>query len=72
VFENRDLRRIFVLKRDKITGKRRNLHKEELHNLYASPNIIRQIISRRLRWRGMWHAWQCTRFWWENPKEVDY
>jgi hypothetical protein len=52
VFENRVLRRIFGPKRDEVTGKWRKLHREELHNLYISPNIIRQIKSRRMRWAG--------------------
>jgi hypothetical protein len=43
VFENRVLRRIFGPKRDEVTGYWRKLHKEELHNLYSSPNIIRMI-----------------------------
>jgi hypothetical protein len=49
VFENRVLRRIFGPKRDEVTGEWKKLHNEELHNLYSSPNIIRQIISRRMR-----------------------
>jgi hypothetical protein len=52
VFENRALRRIFGPKRDEVTGEWRKLHSEELHMLYSSPNIIRQIESRRLRWAG--------------------
>jgi hypothetical protein len=52
VFENRDLRRIFGPKRDDVTGDWRKLHNEELHNLYSSPNIIRMIKSRRMRWAG--------------------
>jgi hypothetical protein len=52
VFENRVLRRIFVLKRDEVTGEWRKLHNEELHNLYSSPDIIRQVKSRRMRWAG--------------------
>jgi hypothetical protein len=52
VFENRVLRRIFGPKRDEVTGKRRKLHNGELHNLYSSPDIIRQIKSRRMRWAG--------------------
>jgi hypothetical protein len=52
VFENRVLRRIFGPKRDEVTGEWRKLHNEELHNLYSSPNIIRQIKSRRMRWTG--------------------
>jgi hypothetical protein len=51
VFENRVLR-IFGPKRDEVTGEWRKLHNEELHNLYSSPDIIRQIKSRRLRWAG--------------------
>jgi hypothetical protein len=52
VFENRVLRRIFGPKKDEVTGERRKLHNEELHILYSSPNIIRQIRSRRTRWAG--------------------
>jgi hypothetical protein len=52
VFENRVLRRIFGPKSDEVTGEWRKLHNEELHNLYSSPNIIRQIKSRSLRWAG--------------------
>jgi hypothetical protein len=43
VFENRVLRRIFGLKRNKVTRNWRKLCNEELHNLYSSPNIIRTI-----------------------------
>jgi hypothetical protein len=50
VFENRVLRRIFGPNRDDVTGEWRKLHKEELHNLYSSPDIIRQSKSRRMRW----------------------
>jgi hypothetical protein len=50
VFENRLLRRIFGTKRDEVTGEWRKLHNEELHNLYSSPNIIRMIKSKRMRW----------------------
>jgi hypothetical protein len=38
--------------KDEETGKWRKLHSEELHILYSSPNIIRQIKSRRMRWAG--------------------
>jgi hypothetical protein len=52
VFENRVLRGIFGPKRDGVTGGWRKLHNEELHNLYSSPNIIRIIKWRRMRWAG--------------------
>jgi hypothetical protein len=52
VFENRILRRIFGPKRDEVTGEWRKLHNEELHNLYSSPDNIRQFKSRRMRWAG--------------------
>jgi hypothetical protein len=52
VFENRFLRRIFGPKGDEVTGKWRKLHNEELHIFYSSPNTIRQIKSRRMRWAG--------------------
>jgi hypothetical protein len=52
VFENRVLRRIFGPKRDDVTGNWRKLHNEELHKLYSSPNIIRMIKSKRMRWAG--------------------
>jgi hypothetical protein len=52
VFENRVLRRIFGPKRDEVTGEWRKLHNEELHILYSSANISRQIKSRRMRWAG--------------------
>jgi len=52
VFENMVLRRIFGPRRDEVMGKWRRLHNEELNNLYSSPNIVRVIISRRMRWAG--------------------
>jgi hypothetical protein len=52
VFENRVLRRIFGPKRDEVTGEWRKLHNEELHNLYSSPDIIREVKSRRMMWAG--------------------
>ena len=50
VFENRVLRRIFGPKRDEVTGEWRRLHEKELYALYSSPDIIRMIKSRRLKW----------------------
>jgi hypothetical protein len=52
VFESRVLRRIFGPTRNEVTGEWRKLQSGELHNLYSSPDIIRQIKSRRMRWAG--------------------
>jgi hypothetical protein len=52
VFENSVLRRVFGPKRDKVTGKWRKLHNEELNDLYSLPNIVRVVKSRRMRWAG--------------------
>jgi hypothetical protein len=46
------LRRIFGPKRDEVTGEWRKLHNGELHNLCSSPDIIRQMKSRTMRWAG--------------------
>jgi hypothetical protein len=51
VFENRALRKIFGPKTEE-DGSWRKLHNDELHDLYSSPNIVRVIKSRRLRWAG--------------------
>jgi hypothetical protein len=51
VFENRVLRKIFGPKRQE-DGSWRKLHNDELHSLYSSPNIVRVIKSRRIRWAG--------------------
>jgi hypothetical protein len=63
-FENRVLRRIYGPNRDEVKGEWRKLHSDELHNLYSSPNSVRQIKSRRMRWAG--HTWErrgnCTGF----------
>jgi hypothetical protein len=52
MFENRVLRRTFGPISDDVAGKWKNLHNEELHILYSSPSIVRQIKSRRIRWAG--------------------
>jgi hypothetical protein len=76
VFENKVLTRIFGTKWNEVTGQWRKLHKEEIHNLYSSPNIIRQMKSGRMRWTGhvarMGEERQFTKFWWESPEERDF
>jgi hypothetical protein len=52
VYENKVLRRIFGPRRDELTGDWRRLPNEELNDLYSSPNIVRVIKSRRMRWAG--------------------
>jgi hypothetical protein len=77
VFENRVLRRIFGPKRDEVTGEWRELHNEELNIFYSSPDIIRQIKSRRMRWAGHVACMVEERklykvFRWESLKERDH
>jgi len=52
VFEKMVLRRIFGPRKDEVTGEWRRLHNEERNGLYSSPNIVRVIKSRRMRWAG--------------------
>jgi hypothetical protein len=52
IFENRVLKTLFGPKGAEVTGEWRKLHTGELHNLYPSPDIIRHIKSRRIRWVG--------------------
>jgi hypothetical protein len=49
---NRVLSGLFWPKREEVAGSWRRLHNEDLHNLYASRNIIRVMKSRRVRWAG--------------------
>ena len=51
------LRRIFGPKRDEVSGNWRELHNEELSDLYSSPNIVRVIKLRRMRWVGNVALW---------------
>jgi hypothetical protein len=52
VIENRVLGKIFVPRRDEVTGEWRKLHNKELHDLYSLPSVIRAIKSRRMSWVG--------------------
>ena len=73
VFENKVLRRIFGPRRDEVTGEWRRLHNEELNDLYYSPNIVRVIKWRRMRWAGhvahMGEEKVCIGCWWGNQRE---
>ncbi|KAJ4426061.1 hypothetical protein ANN_27688 [Periplaneta americana] len=75
VFENKVLRKIFGAKRDEVTGEWRKLHNTELHALYSSPDIIRNIKSRRLRWAGhvasMGESRNAYRVLFGRPEEKD-
>ena len=52
MFENKVLRRIFGPRREEVTGDWRRFHNEEINVLYSSPNIVRVLKSRRMRWAG--------------------
>ena len=52
VFENMVLRKIFGPRRNEVTRDWRGLHNEELNDLYSSPNIVRVIKWRRMKWAG--------------------
>jgi hypothetical protein len=77
VFENSELRKIFGPEREE-DGSRRKLHNYELHSLYSSPNIVKVIKARRMRWAG--HVAHMgdgrgevfTGFWLGGPKATDH
>ena len=70
------MRRIFGPRRDEVTGEWTRLHNEGLNDLYSSPNIVRVIKSRRMRWAGhvarMGEERGCISSWWENRREGDH
>jgi len=66
------LRRIFGPRRDEVTGEWRRLHNEELNDLYSSPNIVRVIKSRRMRWAGHVRRGGCIGSWWGSRRERDH
>jgi len=73
VFENRVLRRVFVLKRDELTGEWRKSHNEELSDLYSLPNIVRVVKPRRMRWAGhMARMGQGREVYRENLREREH
>ena len=76
VFENMVLRRIFGPRKDEVTGEWRRLHNEELNDLYSSPNILRVIKSRRMRWAGhvarIGEERGCIGSCWGNRRERDH
>jgi len=68
--------KIFGCKRDEVTGDRRKLRNGKLTDLHGSPNIVRVIKSRRMRWAGhverMGERRVAFRVWWGNLKEKDH
>jgi hypothetical protein len=76
VFENRGLRRIFGTKSNEVMEEWRKLYNGQLHNLYLSPNVIRQVKSRRMRWAVhvacMGEERKVYKFWKESLNERDH
>ena len=76
MFENRLLRNAFVSIRDEVTREWGKLSNEELNDLYCSPNIVRMVKSRIIRWAG--HVERVRReetytgFWWGDLRERDH
>ncbi|KAJ4443374.1 hypothetical protein ANN_05042 [Periplaneta americana] len=68
VFENKVLRKIFVAKRDEVTGEWRKLHNAELHALYSSPDIIMNIKTRLDRCRLEFPSSSVVERWYVKPK----
>ena len=75
MFDNSVLGRIFRPKKDEVTGEWKRLYNEKLNDRYCSPNILRVIKSRRMRWAGhvarMGEERGRIRFWWGNRRERD-
>jgi hypothetical protein len=75
VFENRVWRKIFIPGREEDRSWRK-LHNDELHSLYSSPNIVRVVKSRRMRWVGyvacMREGRSVHRFWLGGSKVRDH
>jgi hypothetical protein len=75
-FENRVLRRIFEPLMNEVIRERRKLHNEELNDLCSSPNIVRVIKLRGIKWSGyivrMRERRAYTGFWWGNFTERDH
>ena len=76
VFDNMVLMSILGPRKDEVTGEWKRLHNEELNDLYSSPNIVRVIKSRRMRWAGhvahMGEERGCIGSWWGNRRERDH
>jgi hypothetical protein len=74
VFENRVMSKIFVLKREEVTGERRKWNNKEVR-MHPSPAIFRVIKPRRMRWAGHYHVGGRgevhSAFWWGNMREGD-
>jgi len=70
------LRTIFGPRRYEVPGEWRRLHNKELNDLYSSPNTVRVIKLRRMRWTGhvafMGEERECIGSWWGNRREGDH